>query len=93
MPDSELPIIDNTSAPEIFASGRICYSMIGAETLIITFTNMRWCPEENTGKNVVVSRMVLPVHKAQALVLGLNTFLEQRGQGAAAVATAGLVKQ
>jgi hypothetical protein len=93
MPDNSIPVIDHPLAPEIFAGGGACFGLIGTTAVVVTLTSPRWNPEDDTAAQHVVARIVLPLHRAQTLVLGLNAFLEKHGHKPANLVRNGLVKQ
>jgi hypothetical protein len=80
MADEQVPIefIDNPHAPEIFVSG-ISGLFMSGENVVITFESARVNHSKSPGpvNRVVIARAALTVPAAQALVLGLNAFLEQ----------------
>jgi hypothetical protein len=87
-------LINNPHAPEVFTTG-CCGLSIGPGTVTVTFESAHCdhsdpnCPIER----VVVNRMVMPIHAAQALVLQLNDALQRSGHSPSQAATAGMVAQ
>ena len=77
MPEQKLPIVDNPNAPEIFSGGKICYAKMSGDCVVLTFTSPKWCPSDNSGKNAIVARVVMPLIRAEALLDGLRSFLDE----------------
>jgi len=87
-------LIDDPKAPEFFASA-CCGFSIGQGNVTLTFETAR-CNHfdpNSTMSRVVVGRIVLPVQAAQALVLQLNSALQQSGLSPSQAVTAGMVVQ
>jgi hypothetical protein len=86
--------LDDPFAPEVFASG-CCGFSIGQGHVTLTFESVRCNHYDQAGEmsRVVVSRVVLPIQAAQALVLELNTSLQRSGYSPTRAVTAGMVAQ
>jgi hypothetical protein len=86
--------IDKPQSPEFFATS-CCGFSIGQGHVTLTFESAR-CNhfDPKCGMNrVVVSRIVLPIQAAQALVIELNTSLQRSGFNPSRAATAGMIPQ
>jgi hypothetical protein len=87
-------LINDPHAPETYTTG-CCGFSIGPGTATLTFESARCdhsdpsCPMDR----VVVSRLVMPIAAAQALVIQLNDALQKCGQSPSRAATAGMVPQ
>ncbi|MGU3392338.1 hypothetical protein [Sphingomonas sp. M1A8_2b] len=81
MPSQELPaLIDNPFAPEVFATGLAGFANLNG-VIVVTLESAR-CDhalQPPSLERVVVGRIALTSVAAQALVAGLNQFLEQQG--------------
>lgn len=87
-------LVENTSAPEVFAGGAVGYAVIGnGSNVSITLATPRWNLASNRFDHVVIGRLCLPVAGAQGLALGLNDFLKSRGLDPTAAMTGGMSKQ
>lgn len=74
------PLVDNPFAPELLATGFAGIANIGGiVTLTLESARYDHSRPNPTIERVVVGRVSLPVHAAQALVTALNGFLEQQG--------------
>ena len=73
-------LIDNMFAPEIFSTGISGFSNING-AIVVALESMR-CDHSRAStpfERVVVGRVALTVPAAQAMVAGLNDFLEAQG--------------
>jgi hypothetical protein len=79
-PAAAPPLIDNPTAPEIFADEATGF-FVHNGNLSITFSSARVDHTSDPGpvSRVVVGRIVLPVNGAQGLALGLSMFLQKMG--------------
>jgi hypothetical protein len=87
-------LIDDPHAPEFFATS-CCGFSIGQGHVTLTFESARcnhFDPKSSMNR-VVVSRIVLPIQAAQALVIELNTSLQRSGFNPSRAATAGMMPQ
>lgn len=75
-----LHFIDNPLAPELFASEPVGFFLHnGVVTITFSSTHADHQGQPGEKSRVVVGRMVLPVHGAQALAAGLYDFLKKMG--------------
>jgi hypothetical protein len=75
-----LDIVDNLYAPETYASEIAGYTISGGNvTLTLATTRATWNDGVITNKRVVVGRVVLSLHAAQALSFELFDFLKKHG--------------
>lgn len=75
-----IPIEENLSAPEIFATEGTYFSLTGPN-VTVTLTSLRW---DNRGeapvlRRVVVGRLVMPIAAAQSLTVTLYDHLAKHG--------------
>jgi hypothetical protein len=72
--------IDNPLAPELFASEPVGFFMQnGVVTITLSSTHADHQAPPGMQSRVVVGRLVLPAHGAQALAAGLYDFLKKMG--------------
>jgi hypothetical protein len=77
-----IPLVENLSAPEVFASEAFFFST-SPGLVTITLTSFRFDisvePEPAVQKRVVIGRLVMPTSGAQGLAVGLYDFLKKSG--------------
>lgn len=81
VPAQDLPaLIDNPFAPEIFATGLAGFANLSG-MIVVTLESARCdhARQPPSLERVVVGRVALTSAAAQALVAGLNQFLEEQG--------------
>jgi hypothetical protein len=87
-------MLDDPMAPEFFASA-CCGFSIGQGNVTLTFEAAR-CNHFDPNSamtRVVVGRIVMPAAAAQALVIQLNSALEQSGLSPSQAAAGGMARQ
>ena len=86
--------IDNPHAPEVFASNCAGFFMHDGN-ITLTFESARIDHGSSPGpvNRVVMARLVIPVRAAQALVVGLNAYLEGQGLSPSQAAATGQTAQ
>jgi len=93
-PPQHVPLMDATMEREIFCTGVSGCAMFGG-TVVVTLESAR-CDHNHTPptlERMVVGRLALTPHAAQALVAGLNQFLEQQGLSPTAAMVGGATRQ
>ena len=80
LPSTASTFIDNPRAPEMFAEGASGFFFLNGN-VHITLTAVRLDHSKTPApvNRVVIGRVVLPCHGAQALAIGLYDFLNQHG--------------
>ncbi|NIJ09090.1 hypothetical protein FHS31_002722 [Sphingomonas vulcanisoli] len=79
-PAPELPLIDNSFAPELMVTGVSGMGLLNG-VVAVTLESLR-CDHSKTPpplERLVVARLALPVASAQNLLLSLQHFLGQHG--------------
>lgn len=73
-------LVENMFSPELFSSFASSFS-VNAGSVTIKFVSLRWdnSTEPAVQKAVVVARITMPLHGAQTLAEGLQSFLAQNG--------------
>jgi hypothetical protein len=75
-----LPLVENLSAPELFASEAYFLSTSpGVVTITLTSFRFDISTEPAVQKRVVIGRLVMPISGAQGLAVGLYDFLKKHG--------------
>lgn len=79
-PVPDIPLIDNSFAPEVLCSGVSGLSLLNG-ILTVTVESVRCDHTKNPPplERVVVARFSLPVPAAQGLLVGMNQLLGQHG--------------
>lgn len=80
-PAPPIPYAENLFATEVYADESTYFAIKGGN-VSITFCSAVWDNSGGPGgqlTRVVVGRLVMPIHGAQGLALGLYDFLAQRG--------------
>ena len=77
---SQVYLIDNPHAPEVFAAEALGF-FVHAGNIHITFATPRASHTANPSpiNRVVIGRLVMPVQGAQSLAIGLYDFLKKQG--------------
>ena len=69
-------LLDDPTAPDIFATGAEAFSAPGGICVSITLTSQRYA--EGEFQDVTIGRLVMPMGGAQALATGLLNFIASR---------------
>lgn len=79
-PHEQSILVENMFSPELFSSFASSFS-VNAGSVTIKFVSLRWdnSTEPAVQKAVVVARITMPLHGAQTLAEGLQSFLAQNG--------------
>ncbi len=75
-----ISFVDNPHAPDVFVTSYSGFLNLNG-VIVITFETARVDHSTTPGpvNRVVVGRLVMPIHGAQGLALGLVDFLKQQG--------------
>lgn len=94
MADVPVNFIDNPHAPEVYTDGCTGFFLRNG-VITLTFESARVDHGSNPGpiNRVVVARATMPVSAAQALVVGLNDYLEKLGVSPSEAAAGGQTAQ